>query len=319
MPTYSLVIPVFNEEETLPELARRLSELMERLDGDCEVILVDDGSRDRSFDIMTDIHSSDERFKLIRFSRNFGHQVAISAGMDFASGQAIIIMDADLQDPPEVVLEMTRHWRAGSDVVYGVRKERLGETWFKKTTAAMFYRLLRKFTGMDIPVDTGDFRLVDRKALDAFKSLREHNRYVRGMFTWVGFKQTGVKYLRSERFAGSTKYPLSKMLKLALDGILSFSFAPLRFILTGGIFITLASIVVGLCAIVTALFRHPILPSLGIMTVILAFFTGIQLIVVGILGEYIGRIYEDVRNRPLYIVHDTVGLKDESKVHIPKN
>lgn len=301
-PVYSFVIPIYNEESTLPELRRRVADFLDVIDVQSEVILVDDGSRDKSIDLMHEISSADPRFKCVELSRNYGHQIAITAGMDYASGDAIIIMDADLQDPPEVVGQMIDKWKEGYDIVYGVREERDGETWFKRTTAAWFYRLLRKLTDLDLPVDVGDFRLVDRQALDAFKTLRERNRYVRGLFSWIGFKQVGVKYKRAARFAGDTKYPLSKMLKLATDGVLSFSMFPLRLALNAGFWIAGLSFVGGIWAIIEKLTGAHVVPGWVSLLVAVAFLGGIQLIILGIMGEYIGRIYEEVKDRPLYIV-----------------
>ncbi|MDO8587948.1 MAG: glycosyltransferase family 2 protein [Armatimonadota bacterium] len=307
-PVYSLVIPVLDEEETLPELEKRAAHVMDRLDGPSETILVDDGSRDRSYEMMLEMGRRDPRFKVVRLSRNFGHQMAITAGMDFASGDAVIIMDADLQDPPETVLEMAKLWREGYEVVYGVREQRLGETWFKRATASAFYSILQKLTDLRIPADAGDFRLVDRKALDAFRSLREHSRYIRGLFTWIGFKQTGLRYKRAERFAGCTKYPLNKMVKLATDGIVSFSVAPLRMALNCGFVIAGMSILAGTAAIVLKLAGRHVVPGWASLIVVTFFLGGVQLIVLGTLGEYIGRIYEEVRGRPLYIVREAYGI-----------
>ena len=233
-PEYSLVIPIFNEEDTVPELVTRLTGVLERLDGDAEVILVDDGSSDASYERMQAAHDADPRFKLLRLSRNFGHQIAVTAGLDVAAGNAVIVMDADLQDPPEVALDLAARWRDGYDVVYAVREEREGDTAFKRATASGFYRLFRRMSDVDVPLDVGDFRLVDRRALDAFRSMRESNRYVRGMFSWIGFRQVGVPFRREERYAGETKYPLRKMLKFATDGIVSFSAYPLRLALKVG-------------------------------------------------------------------------------------
>ena len=207
---YSIVIPIFNEEETLPALFDALCQTIAKLDGQAEVIFVNDGSRDKSLDILRNKHVLFPNFKIINLSRNFGHQVAVTAGIDFAEGDAVVIMDADLQDPPEVILELIKKWRDGYEVVYAIRAKRKGESFFKKITASLFYRLLRNISKTDTPVDVGDFRLVDRKAIKAFRRFREHNRYVRGMFSWLGFKQTGVVYQRNERYAGETKYPLTK-------------------------------------------------------------------------------------------------------------
>jgi glycosyltransferase involved in cell wall biosynthesis len=317
-PVYSFVIPIYNEEETLWELYKRVSALISQLDGDSEVILVDDGSKDSSYEIISKLNSVDSRFKVAQLSRNFGHQVAITAGMDLAEGQAVIIMDADLQDPPEVVIEMAKRWREGYDVVYGVRKERHGETWFKKTTASAFYRLLRRLTDLQISTNAGDFRLVDRSALDAVRSMREHNRFVRGMFSWVGFRQTGVEYIRSERFAGETKYPLRKMIKLAIDGALSFSVAPLRFSLHIGSVIAVISFLSALFAIMAKLCGSHAIPGWAFIIAGVFFLGGVQLMLVGILGEYIGRIYEEVRHRPLYLIKDAVGFPELTTREIPR-
>lgn len=316
-PVYSLVIPVFNEEETLPELRKRLLELLARLDGEAEVILIDDGSRDASYSIMLDMNKMDPRFKIIQFSRNFGHQLAITAGMDLASGDAVIIMDADLQDPPEVVLEMVAKWREGYEIVYGVREERQDESRFKLLTASAFYRLLRRLTDLDIPVDVGDFRLVDRKALDAFKTLREHSRYVRGMFSWIGFRQTGVPYRRVGRFAGYTKYPFRKMLKLAIDGLMSFSVVPLRLALHVGFVVASISFMAGVAAIVLKFVGCTVVPGWASLVFVVSFLGGIQLVLIGVLGEYLGRIYEEVRRRPLYIARECRGFASETIAYHP--
>jgi len=307
-PEYSLVVPVYNEGETLPELLRRLALLLEQMDGESEVILVDDGSSDRSYELMLAARDTEPRLKILRLSRNFGHQIAITAGMDVAAGNAVIIMDADLQDPPEVVLEMTARWREGFDVIYGVREERQGETRFKRATAAAFYRLFRRMSETDVPLDAGDFRLVDRRALEAFKAMRETNRYVRGMFGWIGFRQVGVRFQRAERFAGDTKYPLTKMLKFATDGIVSFSTAPLRFALKLGFAVAGLSFLFGIVAIVFKLAGLYSIPGLASIAVFVSFLGGVQLVVLGLMGEYIARIHDEVKGRPLYLVRDAHGL-----------
>lgn len=312
-PRYSLVIPVHNEFETLPALALRLHELMPQLDGACEVILVDDGSTDGSYEIMCDLHADDPRFRVLRLSRNFGHQVAITAGLDHATGDAVVVMDADLQDPPELVLEMARRWQEGYKVVYAVREQRDGDTRFKRVTARWFYRLLDRASDVPVPRDAGDFRLVDRMALDAVRSMREHNRYLRGMFAWVGFDQTGVRYTRSARYAGSTKYPLRKMLSFATDGILSFSVAPLRLALNAGFVISSLAFLVGIVAIACRIAGVYTVPGWASLTVAVGFLGGGQLIVLGIVGEYIARIYEEVRQRPLYLVRDELGISGASE------
>lgn len=317
-PVYSFIIPVYNEEETLPELHKQMAALLEQLDGDAEVILVDDGCRDRSYEIMAEINRQDPRFKIVQLSRNFGHQIAITAGMDFASGQAVVIMDADLQDPPEVVLEMAKRWREGYEVVYSVRDEREGETWFKLFTASAFYRLLRRLTELDIPSEVGDFRLVDRKALEAFKTLREKSRYVRGMFSWIGFKQIGVNYKRPQRFAGTTKYPLKKMLRLALDGIVGFSTAPLRLALNVGFIVVGLSLLAGIAAVVLKLTGHYVVRGWVSLVVLISFLGGLNLLLMGVMGEYIGRIFEEVKNRPVYFVRDLQGFTPDDTFGAPR-
>ncbi len=306
-PEISLVIPIYNEEETLPELFLRLTELLERLDTSVEIILVNDGSRDKSYELMVEYHNRDPRFKVVHFARNFGHQVAITAGMDLAGGRAIITMDADLQDPPEVIEQMIEKWREGYEMVYAVRKKREGETLFKKVTANLFYRILRRMTQVDIPVDVGDFRLIDRKAMNAFNSMREKNRFIRGMFSWVGFKQTAVYYERAPRFAGETKYPLSKMIKLASDAVISFSNIPLQLSLIIGFLVSSLAFLSGVAAIVVKLAGVYTVRGWTSTVVVLSFLGGVQLMVLGMMGLYVARIHEEVKNRPLYIVSDLHG------------
>ena len=307
-PEYSIVVPVYNEEETVSELVRRLIGLLDRLDGPAEAILVDDGSTDRSFELMLEARERDGRLKILRLSRNFGHQLAVTAGLDAASGDAVVVMDADLQDPPEVVLEMAARWREGYDVVYAVREARHGETRFKKATAAVFYRVFSGMSDVDVPLDVGDFRLVDRRALDAFRSMRETNRYVRGMFSWIGFRQIGVPYSRDERYAGETKYPLRKMIKFATDGIVSFSAAPLRLALKVGLVVSAFSFVLGASFLLSYAAGFYSVPGLASIAVFVSFLGGIQLLLLGVMGEYIARIHDEVKARPLYLVSETHGL-----------
>jgi dolichol-phosphate mannosyltransferase len=317
-PTYSLVIPIFNEQECLPELVSRLRTLMGQLDAPAEVVFVDDGSRDTSYELIVDACRADDRFHVVQLSRNFGHQLAITAGLDFASGEAVVVMDADLQDPPEVVLEMAARWREGCDVVHAIREHREGESAFKTTTASWFYRLLAKIGDVQVQGDAGDFRLVDRKALDAFLQMRERNRYVRGMFGWVGFRQCTVTYTRRPRFAGTTKYPLRKMIKFAFDGIISFSSAPLKLALRFGFILSLLSIAYGLTAIVLKLSGAFEVPGWTSMIFAVTFLGGVQLLTIGVMGEYISRIHDEVRGRPLYLVRETVGF-DVSNSHVPSD
>lgn len=305
---FSVVIPVFNEEEVLPETYRRLTGVMEGLSEPYELIFVNDGSRDRSPEILDDLARKDPRVRVIHFSRNFGHQAAITAGMDYARGEAVIVIDADLQDPPEVIPEMVAKWREGYEVVYGKRAKREGETFFKRFTASFFYRLLRAMTDIDIPLDTGDFRLVDRKVVEVMRLLREKNRFIRGLVAWVGFRQAALEYVRHRRFAGTTKYPLRKMLKLAWDGITAFSNKPLKIAAYLGFALSFLSFVYLLVIVVAKLLGKSTVPGWASLAVINLFFSGVILIILGIMGEYIGRIYDEAKNRPLYVVDRTRGV-----------
>ena len=307
-PTYSFVVPVFNEEATLGALYERLSAVLERLDGPSEVILVDDGSSDRSPELLRAVNARDPRFKVVVFSRNFGHQVAVSAGIDMTVGDAVVIIDADLQDPPEIVLEMAQRWREGWEVVYGVRRERAGESLFKLATASIFYRLLNRLTDVQMPLDVGDFRLIDRKAVEAFKLMPERNRYVRGMIAWIGFRQTGVEYMRAERYAGETKYPVKRMLKFAVNAIVGFSQLPLRIALALGFVVAGAAFAGGVAAVALKATGAYVVPGWASIVAVIGLLGGVQLMVMGMLGVYIGRMYEEVKRRPLYIVRETHGL-----------
>ncbi len=303
-PRYSIIAPVYNEVESLPVLHKRMMETMEKTGESWELVLIDDGSRDGSTDIIRELARQDARIRPVIFARNFGHQIAVTAGLDYSRGDAIVIIDADLQDPPEVILEMIEKWKEGFEVVYAIRVEREGETWFKKTTASLFYRLIYRITDVKIPLDTGDFRLMDRKVVNVMNNMRERHRFLRGMSSWIGFKQVGLPYRRAARFAGVTKYPFSKMLKLALNAVTSFSYFPLQLatyigFLSAGISILAIPIVVIGRLTGTEAF-------LGQATTLIAvlFLGGVQLISLGILGEYIGRIYDEVKGRPLYIVRE---------------
>jgi polyisoprenyl-phosphate glycosyltransferase len=309
-PTLSVVAPVFNEEAILHELYRRLTAVLDGAGLDWELVLINDGSRDRSPEIMRELHAADPRVKVINFARNFGHQVAITAGADYASGEAVCIIDADLQDPPEVILDLLAKWREGYEVVYAVRSERKGETWFKEFTAKAFYRIIYKITDINIPMDTGDFRLMDRKVVEALRTMREKHRFMRGMSVWVGFKQTGVHYVRAERYAGVTKYPLKKMLKFALDGITSFSYLPLQLATYVG-FVSAGLAVLGiLLTIILRLTGSHAFYGQATTLVAVLFLGGVQLISLGIIGEYLGRIYDEVKGRPLYIVREALGFDE---------
>src|ERR1700722_11301338 len=308
---YSIVIPLYNEEGILPVLVERLQEIIAKFDGPSEVVMVDDGRRDATYQLATEASARDPRFKLIQFSRNFGHQMAITAGMDAASGDAVIIMDADLQDPPYVIPQMIEKWREGDEIVYGLRQQREGEGVFKPVTASAFYGVLHRIADIDTAVDVGDCRLVDRKALNAFLQMRESNRYVRGMFSWIGFRQAGVPYTREERKAGATHYTLRKMLMLASNGILGFSTAPLRLALGTGVFLAFASVVYGMVAISLKLAGEQLVPGYASLLAAITFLSGIQLAVMGVVGLYVGRIYDETRARPLYVVRETHGLDRE--------
>jgi glycosyltransferase involved in cell wall biosynthesis len=306
-PDYSIVVPIYNEQETLPALHARLAAVIDQLDGPAEVVLVNDGSSDGSWPAMQGIHEADARFRIVGLSRNFGHQIAVTAGLDLSRGRAIVVIDADLQDPPELIVEMAARWREGYDVVYAVREARAGETRFKLKTAAWFYRLMRRLAEVQIPADVGDFRLVDRRALDAVRGMRERARYLRGMFAWVGFRQTGVTYHRAERHAGESKYPLRKMLQFALDGLVSFSSLPLRIALNIGFLIAIFAFLLGATFMVLKLAGSYTVPGWASLAVVTSFFAGAQLMMIGIMGEYVGRIYDEVKRRPLYLVSDMEG------------
>jgi polyisoprenyl-phosphate glycosyltransferase len=306
-PTYSFVIPIHDEEETLPELHRRLAALLDTLDGKSEVILVDDGSRDTSYPIMLGLNHSDPRIKVVRLSRNFGHQLAISAGVDFAEGDAVILMDGDLQHPPEVVPEFIAKWREGYEVVYGVMRKRT-EGWLKRTTARIYYGVLTRLSDVDLPAAAGDFRLLDRSAVEAFKAMRERNRYVRGMLSWVGFSQVGIPYDCPPRFAGHSKYSFGRMLRLGTTGITSFSDRPLRIALRLGYILAALSIAFGISAIAAKLAGVAI-PGWTSIAVITSFIGAFQLVLIGILGEYVARVYDEVKARPLYLVQALHGFE----------
>ena len=301
-PIFSIIAPIYNEVDNLPVLYSRVSEVMNGTEEAWELILVDDGSKDGSNEVIRKLASADERVRPVIFARNFGHQIAVTAGLDYSRGDAVIIIDADLQDPPEVIHDLIAKWREGYEVVYAVRKEREGETWFKKTTAALFYRMIYRITDVKIPLDTGDFRLIDRKVVNIMSKMRERHRFLRGIGAWVGFKQVGVEYNRAARFAGETKYPLKKMLKLALNAITGFSYFPLQVATYIGFISAGLSILAIPVVIVLRLISAPQLTGQATTLIMVLFLGGVQLISIGIIGEYIGRIYDEVKGRPLYIV-----------------
>ncbi|NTU66510.1 MAG: glycosyltransferase family 2 protein [Candidatus Moranbacteria bacterium] len=309
---YSIVVPVFNEDQVLEEFHMRITSVMQSVHESYELIFINDGSQDRSSAIIESLHEKDETVKLLSFSRNFGHQVAITAGMDCSSGQAVIVIDSDLQDPPEVILEMIKKWKEGHDVVYGKRIRRKERSLFKKTTAAIFYRVLRSITDSDIPVDVGDFRLIDRRVCDVMKGFTEKNRYVRGLVSWVGFRQAAVEYERDERFAGKTKYSLGKMMKFAIDAATSFSHKPLKMASYLGVFFSGVSFVYLLVVLYERVFTEKTVVGWTSIVAVNLFFNGIVLIILGAIGEYIGRIYDESKNRPLYIIESKKGFGDES-------
>jgi dolichol-phosphate mannosyltransferase len=302
--TFSIVAPVYNELDNLAELVRRVGEVMSTLRETWELVLVDDGSTDGSTDRILELAKQDKHIRAVIFARNFGHQVAITAGWDYARGDAVIILDADLQDPPEIIPDLIAKWREGYEVVYAVRTEREGEGWFKRTTAALFYRVIYRITDVKIPVDTGDFRLMDRKVVDVLKTMRERHRFPRGMSSWVGFRQVGIPYKRAARHAGVTKYPFSKMLKLALNAITGFSYFPLQLATYFGFGSAGLAIIAIPVVIILRLAGNG--AFLGQATTLLAvlFLGGVQLIFLGVLGEYLGRIYDEVKGRPLYILRE---------------
>jgi len=307
-PIYSIVVPVYNEEENLPELYQRLTTILEGVGEEYEVIFVDDGSIDRTLSLLREYHDKNPSFRYISFARNFGHQVAVTAGLNFVNGKAIVVMDADLQDPPELLFELLQQWRDGYQVVYAQRVSRQQESWFKRLTAYVFYRVLRRLTDVAIPTDSGDFCLMDRAVVDVLNGMPERNRYIRGLRAWVGFRQTSVKFSRSPRFAGTVKYTFRKSLSLAIDGIMSFSKVPLRLATYLGL------LSAGMALVLYWRLFYPNSPLIGatIITIAIFFLGAVQLVCIGILGEYIGRIYEEVKGRPLYTVKEVSGYDGAS-------
>jgi len=310
---YSIVVPVFNEEAVLPILLRRLALLMDRLDGPAEAIFVDDGSSDCSPIVLQSLVRSDPRYRYVGLSRNFGHQVAITAGMDAAAGAAVVVMDADLQDPPEIVGEMIAKWKEGYEVVYARRLSRAGESRFKRTTARLFYKLLGRMSSVAIPADVGDFRLIDRKVLDALRSMPEQDRFVRGMIAWLGFRQTEVTFHRLPRLAGKTKYPLLKMIRLAVNGALSFSEAPLRLAIWFGLAVSACALLYGLYVISLWMTDSHLVAGWSSTIIVISFLRGINMLMTGIMGLYVGRIHAEVKRRPLYVVSQKLGFERETE------
>ncbi|MFP4006941.1 MAG: glycosyltransferase family 2 protein [Spirulinaceae cyanobacterium] len=311
-PLYSFVIPVYNEETNLPELYRRLNAAGDRLGGKIEIILINDGSRDRTLSILRDLHGKDNRVCYLSLSRNFGHQIAVTAGLNFARGQAIIVMDADLQDPPELALEMAQKWQDGYQVVYAQRSKRHQEGWLKRLPAYVFYRLLKRLANIDIPLDTGDFCLMDRQVVQMLNKMPEQNRYIRGLRSWVGLRQTAILFERDPRFSGDVKYTFAKSFSFAMNGLISFSRVPLRLSTYVGLLAAVAALIMA-CMVLYWRIVAPNSPLTGFATIMIAiFFLGaVQLVSIGILGEYIGRIYEEVKGRPLYVLAEVAGFEED--------
>ncbi|MCR4435934.1 MAG: glycosyltransferase family 2 protein [Clostridiales bacterium] len=316
----SIVVPMYLEENVAEECYKRITAIAEKSGLRYELIFVNDGSTDRTMEILERLADRDKRVKVISFSRNFGHQIAVTAGIERAKGDAVVIMDADLQDPPELIPEMIKLWKKGYEVVYAKRKKREGETWFKLLTAKLFYEVLDKTASIKIPLDTGDFRLIDRKAAEAFKKMPERNRFVRGMMSWVGFRQIPIEYEREERFAGKTKYPFRKMLKLAFDGIFSFSSKPLKFVEYLGLWTVLLALAVILYSMVCKIsgMGSPVTGWTSIMTTV-TFFGGVQMLSVGIVGEYVARIYDESKGRPLFIIDKEVNMEERDTTDFTEN
>ena len=311
MKKISVVIPMYYEEEVAQECYSKMTQVLLNIkDYDYEIICVNDGSKDKTLPILEKIAEEDKKVKVISFARNFGHQCAVTAGLKYVTGDAIVIIDADLQDPPELIPEMLKLWEEGNEVIYGKRKTREGESKFKLLTAKMFYNTLNALSDVDIPKDTGDFRLVDRKVVDVINSLPEHNKFLRGLFSWVGFEQKAFEYERKERFAGKTKYPLNKMLKLASDGIISFSTKPLKLVGALGIISIIISIAILLYALISyACKLNQLTAGWTSIMVAITFFAGVQLLSIWIISEYIGRIYEETKQRPQYIIKEKINIE----------
>jgi polyisoprenyl-phosphate glycosyltransferase len=312
MKLISIIVPCYNEQDVFPETYKRLTETFSQLDAskyNYEIIFVNDGSRDNTLHQIQEAIKHDRHIKGINFSRNFGHQIAITAGLDNCKGDAAVVIDADLQDPPAVILDMVKKWEEGFDVVYGKRRERAGESTFKLLTAKWFYRFINRLSDVDIPLDTGDFRLMDRNALNQFLSMRESYRFVRGMIAWIGFNQASVEYDREVRFAGSTKYPLKKMVRLASDAILSFSTTPLKIASFVGFITSIIAFVGIIYSLYMRLFTDNFVEGWTLLMISILLIGGIILLVLGIIGEYVGRIYGEIKQRPLYIIKEKIGYE----------
>jgi dolichol-phosphate mannosyltransferase len=314
-PVFSIVAPIYNEAANIPVLYQRIQEVLDTTGEEWELLLVNDGSTDDSAEIIRQLASQDTRVRPVIFARNFGHQIAVTAGLDYSRGQAVVIIDADLQDPPEVILDLIAKWREGYEVVFAIRAEREGEGWFKLFTASLFYRLISKITDVDIPLDAGDFRLLDRKVVDVLNRMREKHRFLRGMSAWVGFRQIGVPYKRAARYAGETKYPFRKMFRLAINAITGFSYFPLQLATYIG-FVSAGIAILSIPLVIALRLWGSQAPLVGQATTLIAvlFLGGVQLISLGILGEYIGRLYDEAKGRPLYIVREAPVNQDQTTI-----
>mgnify|MGYP000854523862 FL=1 len=310
-PVFSIIAPIYNEKGCFDELYSRVSEVMNSTGEEWEFIMVDDGSTDGSTDLIRELAKKDKKVRPVIFARNFGHQIAVTAGLDYCRGDAAVIIDADLQDPPEVILELIQKWREGYQVVYALRTEREGETFFKKATASAFYKVIYRITDVKIPMNTGDFRLLDRKVVDVMNSMRERHRFLRGMSAWVGYKTIGVPYKRAARFAGKTKYPLKKMITLALTAVTSFSYMPLQMAMIFGFISAGLSILAIPVVVIMRLNGNQFFLGQATTLIAVLFLGGVQLICLGILGEYVGRIYDEAKGRPLYITSETPDADDK--------
>jgi glycosyltransferase involved in cell wall biosynthesis len=308
--TFSIVVPVYNEKENILPFYERTLKVMEGMQEPFEIIFINDGSKDATVDLLADLHRKDKRVKVIDLSRNYGKEIALSAGIDYSSGKAVIPIDVDLQDPPEIIPRLAEKWKEGYEVVYATRESRQGESWLKKLTAAMFYKVIGSFVHINIPPNTGDFRLIDRKAVDALKELRETHRFMKGLFSWIGFRQTGILYQREPRFAGNTKWNYWKLINFAIEGITSFSNIPLRLATYLGLIVSLCALLYGLFFFITTLIIGNPVPGYPSLLVIVLFIGGVQLFCMGLIGEYIGRIYDESKQRTLYFVRDKIGFND---------
>lgn len=318
-PRFSIVAPIYNEEGNIQVLYERITQVMDSTGETWELVTINDGSRDRSLEMLEALAAKDPRIKVINFARNFGHQIAVTAGLDHTRGDAVVIIDADLQDPPEMILEMIERWRAGYQVVYAVREERHGESWFKVMTAKIFYRLIYRITDVAIPLDTGDFRLMDRKVVDALNSMREHNRFIRGLTSWIGFKQTGVSYVRQARYSGETKYPLRKMVRFAMDAITGFSYFPLQIMIYFSFVLgVLAVLSIPVISVLRVVMGTTFLGGQVTTIVLLLILSSFQLFFLFVMGQYVARIYDETRGRPLYIVASRSNIGDNESTPLER-